>query len=179
METYPRMKDIKNRMVLFPAIKTDKNMKKSHRTQRVLMFILLMDISLTMVGCGDQKTDAAVASIPDNEQTLVTDYNLPPFIIDAHVHYRPTESWEQSFLEVYTRYNAMACLLVSENDVDRGIEFAMKHPDRIIPYVRVHLDRPDVLEYIRKIHSMGFRGLGEVAPGNKYNYDDDRYEHSW
>ena len=105
--------------------------------------------------------------------------NPPPFIIDAHVHYQATDTWEKSFLDVYSRFNAMACLLVSEEDVERGIHFAKAHSDRIIPYVRIHLDNPQVLQYIKKVHSMGYKGLGEVAPGNKYNYDDERYDSIW
>jgi len=43
--------------------------------------------------------------------------STPPFIINSHVHYEATDGWEKSFLEIYTRHNAMACLLISMKDL--------------------------------------------------------------
>lgn len=128
-------------------------------------FLLLIFAFIFVLGCSPDGSE------PNTE--------TPPFIIDAHVHYRPTDAWEESFLEAYTRRNAMACVMVSMGDLDRGIRFAKAHPDRVIPYARIHLDSPTVLEDIQMVHSMGFKGLGEVAPGNQWNYDDPRYDPIW
>ncbi len=103
----------------------------------------------------------------------------PPFVIDTHTHYRATDEWEKSFLEVYTRHNAMACLLIGMKDLDRGIQFAKAHPDRVIPYAAIDIDSPDVIEDIKKVHEMGFKGLGELFAKNQWNYDDPKYEPIW
>ncbi len=88
--------------------------------------------------------------------------STPPFIIDSHMHYTATEEWEKSFLDIYARHNAMACLLMPMKDLDRGIAFAKAHPDRVIPYAEINIDSPTVVEDIQKVHSMGFKGLGEL-----------------
>ena len=87
--------------------------------------------------------------------------STPPFIIDSHTHYRATDEWESLFLEVYAKHNAMACLLISMGNLNRGIEFAKAHPDRVIPYAAIDIDSPTVLEDIQKVYDMGFKGLGE------------------
>ena len=103
----------------------------------------------------------------------------PPFIIDSHIHYQATDAWEKSFLEIYTKHNAMACILVPMRDLDRGIRFAKAHPDRVIPYAAIDIDSPTVLEDIQKVKAMGFKGLGEVFATKQWNYDDPKYEPIW
>jgi len=119
--------------------------------------------------------------IPDDHQDEARDSGLsvPSFIIDAHVHYRAEDDWEKSFLEVYNRHNAMACLMVRMEDLDRGIGFAKANPDRIIPYAMIDIDAPTVLEDVRKVHTMGYKGLGEFFARNEWNYDDPKYEPLW
>lgn len=63
---------------------------------------------------------------------LKPNYSTPSFIIDSHTHYTATDKWEKSFLEVYARHNALACLLIDMEDIYRGIAFAKAHPDRVI-----------------------------------------------
>ncbi len=105
--------------------------------------------------------------------------STPPFIIDAHTHYEATDEWEASFLEVYKRYNAMACLMISMKNLDRGIKFAKAHPDRVIPYAAINIDSETIIEDIHKVHDMGFKGLGELFSKNQWNYDDPKYEQLW
>lgn len=138
-----------------------------------LAFILFIGCGVLSIGCTTQSSKQSATT------SLEPNYSTPPFIIDAHVHSRATEEWEQSFLEVYAKHNAMACLFFRMNNLDRGIAFAKAHPERVIPYAQIHLDSPTVLEEIRRVHSMGFKGLGEVASGNKYNYDDPTYDPIW
>ena len=104
---------------------------------------------------------------------------LPPLIIDSHTHYQATDAGERSFLEVYGKYHAMACLLMDKIDWERGIAFAKAHPDRVIPYAEVDIDSPTVLDDIRKAHAMGFKGLGELFALNRRNYDDPVYDPIW
>ena len=96
----------------------------------------------------------------------------PPFIIDSHTHYQATDSWEKSFLDIYTRHNAMACILVGMKNLDRGIAFAKAHPQRVIPYAAIEIDSPSVVQDIRRAHAMGFKGLGELFALGDWNYDD-------
>ena len=95
--------------------------------------------------------------------------STPPFIIDSHTHYGATDEWGKSFLEVCTKHNAMACLLVNMEDLDRGIKFARAHPDRVIPYAAIDIDSPTVLEDIQKVYNMGFKGLGELFARNQWD----------
>lgn len=86
----------------------------------------------------------------------------PALIIDSHIHYGASDEWEKSFIDIYTRHNAMGCVLVGMKHLERGIEFAKKHPDRVIPYAAIDIDSPTVTDDIRKVKAMGFRGLGEL-----------------
>ncbi len=86
------------------------------------------------------------------------DYS-PPFIIDSHMHYTATDEWEKSFLDVFTRHNAMACLLMPMKDLDRGIAFAKAHPERVIPYAEINIDSPTVVEEYSKSPFNGIQGI--------------------
>jgi uncharacterized protein len=105
--------------------------------------------------------------------------STPPFIIDTHIHYVATDAWEKSFLEIYARHNAMGCILVSMDDLDRGIQFAKSHSDRAIPYAAIDIDSPTVVDDIQKAKSMGFKGLGELFAKKLWNYDDPKYDTIW
>jgi predicted TIM-barrel fold metal-dependent hydrolase len=123
-------------------------------------------------GCKQNANDSKKVQVED-------DISTPPFIIDAHVHYSASDDWEKSFVEVYARHHAMACLMVEMEDLERGIQFAKAHPDRIIPYAMIDIDSPTILEDVRNVHAMGFKGLGEFFAKNEWNYDDPKYEPLW
>jgi predicted TIM-barrel fold metal-dependent hydrolase len=105
--------------------------------------------------------------------------STPPFIIDSHIHYRATDDWEKSFLNIYSKHNAMACLLIGMRDLNRGIAFANAHPDRVIPYAAIEIESPTVLEDIRRAKGMGFKGLGELFALRDWGYDDPKYNPLW
>ena len=129
-----------------------------------LLFLSIFAISLA-VGC--------------NRSGTKLNTSTPPFIIDSHVHYEATDAWEKSFLEIYNRHNAMACLLMSMKDIDRGIQFAKAHPERVIPYAAIEIDSPSVIKDIKRVKAMGFKGLGELFATNQWNYDDPKYDSIW
>jgi predicted TIM-barrel fold metal-dependent hydrolase len=108
-----------------------------------------------------------------------TNMSTPPFIIDSHIHYVATDDWEKSFLEVFTKHNAMGCVLVKMTDLERGIKFAQDHPDRVIPYAAIDIDSPTVTADIRRVKAMGFKGLGEIFATGQWNYDDPKYDSIW
>jgi hypothetical protein len=114
-----------------------------------------------------------------NQTGTRTNSTAPPFIIDSHIHYVATDVWEKTFLEVYTGHNAMACLLVSMNDLERGIAFAKAHPDRVIPYAAIDIDSPSVVKDIHKVFAMGFKGLGELFAKGRWDYNYPRYDSIW
>jgi len=105
--------------------------------------------------------------------------STPPFIIDSHVHYDATDEWEKSFLEIYSKHNAMACLLIPMEDLERGIAFAKAHPDRVIPYAEIDIDSPSVADDISKVYRMGFKGLGELFARGRRDYSDPKYDTIW
>lgn len=146
-----------------------------------VQFLIVSVLALTITsGCSNKESSLNNTSGENETSNVETpNFETPPFIIDVHVHYRPTDEWEKSFLEVYSRRNSMACVMVPMENIDRGIKFAKANPDRVIPYARIHLNSPTVLEDIKKVHAMGYKGLGEVAPGNLWNYDDPRYDPIW
>ena len=139
-----------------------------------LLFLFVISLGIVS-GCSKDGSETERTTSEREERETAT----PSFVIDAHVHYKPNDAWEKSFLEVYTRHNAMACLMVRMEDLERGIKFAKAHPDRIIPYAMIDIDSHTVLQDVRRVHSMGYRGLGEFFAKNEWNYDDLKYEPLW
>ena len=132
--------------------------------KKKLLLAVLLHFSFTLA-CSNQKSKSNV-SIPD-------------FIIDSHIHYRATDDWENSFLTIYEKFNAMGCILVGMKDLDRGINFAKAHTERVIPYAAIDIDSPTVLSDIQKVYDMGYKALGELFARNEWNYDDPKYDPIW
>ena len=128
------------------------------------MFYLIFAFALLMMACDAEEE-------PNSSR--------PDFIIDAHLHYKATNEWEKTFVDVYTHHNAMACILVPMDALDRGIEFARAHPELAIPYATIDINSPSVTDDIRKVKAMGFKGLGELFATQGWNYDDPRYDSIW
>lgn len=133
--------------------------------KEIIGCILVMSVLAFVSGC----------TSPVPKPSLET----PGFIIDDHIHYRATDQWENDFLTIYGKYNAMACILVNMNNLERGIKFANAHPDRVIPYAAIEIDSPTVLKDIQKAYDMGYKGLGELFARNQWNYDDIKYDPLW
>ena len=103
----------------------------------------------------------------------------PDFIIDSHIHYRATDEWEETFVDVYTRHNAMACVLIGMDHLERGIQFAGRHPEPVIPYAAIDINSPTVTDDIWEVTAMGYKGLGELFATQGWNYDDPKYDSIW
>jgi len=129
------------------------------------LFLIGFSLILTIAGCSDGKKNSNLST--------------PPFIIDSHMHYDATDEWEKSFLDIYTKHNAMACLLIPMNSLDRGIAFAKAHPDRVIPYAEIDIDSPAVVDDINRVYNMGFKGLGELFAKGRRDYNDPKYDTIW
>lgn len=136
---------------------------------RKALLVLLFIIAAIATGCNGGRESAEVKP----------NYSRPPFIIDSHMHYEATDDWEESFLRIYGENNAMACLMMSMEDLDRGIAFAKVHPDRVIPYAEIDINSPTVSDDIMRVKAMGFRGLGELFATGRWDYNDPRYDTIW
>ena len=73
----------------------------------------------------------------------------------------------------------MRCLSLVSCQLERGIEFAKAHPDRVIPYAAIDIDSPTVLEDVQKVYDMGYKGLGELFARGDWDYCDPKYEPLW
>lgn len=133
------------------------------------LIVILFIFAAVVTGCGGSRGSAE----------LKPNYSRPPFIIDSHMHYEATDEWEQSFLKIYTENNAMACLLMPMEDLERGIAFAKAHPDRVIPYAEIDINSPTVTDDIMRVKAMGFRGLGELFATGRWDYNDPGYDTIW
>ena len=142
-------------------------------------FIFSLCVFILTLGCKSSTDSARSSGSAEDEAISSSNVPVPPFIIDAHIHYRPTDEWKKSFVEVYTRYNAMGVVMVKMDDLERGIKFAKANPETVIPYAQIDIDSPTVLEDVKKVHSMGYRGLGEFFAKNQWSYDDPKYEPLW
>lgn len=133
--------------------------------KEVISFIFTLLISIFVFGCTSSGPKPSLST--------------PGFLIDDHTHYRATDEWENKFLKIYGKYNAMACVLVDMKELERGIKFAKDNPDRVIPYAAIEIDGPTVLDDIQKAYNMGFKGLGEIFATGQWNYDDPKYDPIW
>ena len=84
-------------------------------------------------------------------------------IVDMHVHFdAKNPNYIEDFLKVSERLNLTALMLTPFENRVVVAEAAKQHPTRIIPFGYVNLDAPDVVQQVEELHSMGFRGLGEL-----------------
>jgi predicted TIM-barrel fold metal-dependent hydrolase len=84
-------------------------------------------------------------------------------IVDMHVHFDPKKpNYIEDFLKVSERLNLTALILTPFENRVVVAEAAKQHPTKIIPFGYVNLDAPDVVQQVEELHSMGFRGLGEL-----------------
>jgi uncharacterized protein len=84
-------------------------------------------------------------------------------IVDMHVHFDPKKpNYIEDFLKVSERLNLTALMLTPFENRKVVAEAAKQHPTKIVPFGYVDLDAPDVVQQVEELHSMGFRGLGEL-----------------
>ena len=96
-------------------------------------------------------------------------------IVDIHVHFdAKNPNYIEDFLKVSERLNLTALMLTPFENRKVVAEAAKKHPTRIVPFGYVELDDPDVVHQVEELHSMGFRGLGELEFVQK-PYNDPSY----
>ena len=96
-------------------------------------------------------------------------------IVDIHVHFdEKNPAYMEEFLQVSERLNLTACMLTPFANRKVVAEAAKKYPRQIVPFGFVELDAPDVVKQVEELHSLGFRGLGEMEFVKK-PYNDPSY----
>ena len=95
--------------------------------KKEIYLLVVLSAMLLVFGCVKQ-TPQQIQTMP--EPNLSTS----GFIIDSHIHYEPTDEWEQLFVKQFEKWNAIGCILVDWTDLERGIAFAKAHSDNVVYY---------------------------------------------
>jgi predicted TIM-barrel fold metal-dependent hydrolase len=96
-------------------------------------------------------------------------------IVDIHTHFEPDNpSYLDQFLRMSDQLNVAGCMLTPFANRKTVAEAAKQHPRQIIPFGYVDLDAPDVAGQVEELHSLGYRGLGELEFVKK-PYSDPSY----
>jgi predicted TIM-barrel fold metal-dependent hydrolase len=96
-------------------------------------------------------------------------------IIDMHVHFdEKNPNFVGDLVKVCERLNMTACVLTPYPNRKLIAEAAQQHPTRIVPFGFVDLDAPDVVQQVEELHTLKYRGLGELEFVKK-PYTDPSY----
>ena len=96
-------------------------------------------------------------------------------IVDMHGHFdEKNPNFISDLLKLSDRLNLTACVLTPFANRRVVLDAAKQHPSQIIPFGFVDLDAPDVVKQVEELHSMGYRGLGEMEFVKK-PYNDPSY----
>jgi predicted TIM-barrel fold metal-dependent hydrolase len=96
-------------------------------------------------------------------------------IVDMHVHFdEKNPNFIADFVKVAERLNLTACVLTPYANRKVIAEAAKQYPARIVPFGYVDLDAPDVVQQVRELHALNYRGLGELEFVKK-PYTDPSY----
>jgi predicted TIM-barrel fold metal-dependent hydrolase len=96
-------------------------------------------------------------------------------IVDVHVHFDDKKAnFIPDLLRLSDRLNLTACLLTPFANRNVVADLAKEHPRQIVPFGFVDLDDPDVFRQVEELHTMGYRGLGELEFVKK-PYNDPSY----
>src|SRR6266849_7761254 len=102
-------------------------------------------------------------------------YKTAGRIVDMHVHFDEEKSgFIGDLLKLSDRLNLTACVLTPFAHGKVVAEATKQHPAQIIPFGSVDLDASDVVKQVEELHSMGYRGLGELEFVRKA-YNDSSY----
>jgi uncharacterized protein len=96
-------------------------------------------------------------------------------IVDMHVHFDEKNSnFIADLVKVSERLNLTACVLTPYPHRKLVAEAAKQYPARIVPFGYVDLDAPDVVQQVEELHTLNYRGLGELEFVRK-PYTDPSY----
>lgn len=84
-------------------------------------------------------------------------------IVDIHVHFdEKNPHFIDDLVKVAEPLNMTACVLTPYPKRRVIADAAKQYPKRIIPFGSVDLDAPDVVRQVQELHTLGYRGLGEL-----------------
>jgi uncharacterized protein len=84
-------------------------------------------------------------------------------IVDMHVHFdEKNPNFIGDLVKVSERLNMTACVLTPYPSRKLIAEAAKQYPARIVPFGYVDLDAPDVVQQVEELHTLNYRGLGEL-----------------
>src|SRR5215472_15187460 len=84
-------------------------------------------------------------------------------LVDMHVHFDEKKpGFIDDLLRLAERMNLTACLLTPFAHRRVVADAAKEHPRQVVPFGFVDMDAPDVVRQVEELHSLGFRGLGEL-----------------
>ena len=96
-------------------------------------------------------------------------------IVDIHTHFEANNpAYLDEFLKMSDELNLTGCMLTPFENRRAVAEVAKKFPRQIVPFGYVDLDAPDVVKQVEELHSLGYRGLGELEFVKK-QYNDPSY----
>ena len=96
-------------------------------------------------------------------------------IVDMHVHFdEKNPNFIADLVKVAERLNLTACVLTPYANRKVIAEAAKQYPARIVPFGYVDLDAPDVVQQVQELHTLNYRGLGELEFVKK-PYTDPSY----
>jgi uncharacterized protein len=96
-------------------------------------------------------------------------------IVDMHVHFDgKNPNFIADLVKVAERLNLTACVLTPYANRKPIAEAAKQYPARIVPFGYVDLDAPDVVQQVQELHTLNYRGLGELEFVKK-PYTDPSY----
>ncbi len=96
-------------------------------------------------------------------------------VVDIHTHFDPgNPNYLNEFLKMSEELNLTGCMLTPFEHRKAVAEAGKKYPRQIVPFGYVDLDAPDVVKQVTELHSLGYRGLGELEFVKK-QYNDSSY----
>src|SRR5690349_1226820 len=96
-------------------------------------------------------------------------------IVDMHVHFDEKNSnFIADLVKLCERLNMTACVLTPYSNRKLVADAAKQYPGRIVPFGYVDLDAPDVVQQVEELHTLNYRGLGELEFVKK-PYTDPAY----
>jgi uncharacterized protein len=144
-----------------------------HRFSRREFLIAAGAVVATSVS-GDSLATPRAGGIPPG---LLSEGSEKPAhrIVDMHVHFdEKNPNFIGDLLKVSERLNLTACVLTPYRHRKVVAEAAKQYPARIVPFGYVDLDAADVVQQVEELHTLNYRGLGELEFVRK-PYTDPSY----
>ena len=115
-------------------------------------------VSVSRNALATPRAEASLAGVLADASEKVTHR-----IVDMHVHFdEKNPNFIGDLVKVCERLNMTACVLTPYPNREVIAEAAKQYPARIVPFGFVDLDAPDVVQQVEELHTLNYRGLGEL-----------------